>query len=76
MNKVIVTVEKGSDDNYWCYAEIGDNGFTGCGETVAAAKDDLAISIKEAKEAGEKTYERLSECFDSIKKKDIMAASF
>jgi hypothetical protein len=124
MTKAIVTVEKGTDGNYWCSTEIGNGGYNGCGLTVEEAKKDLEVCLEEArqagdlqgdialeykydlqsffnyfdyfnvnevarraginpslqyssgcKKAGEKTYRRLSECFNNIKK-DLLAASF
>ncbi|MBO5058048.1 MAG: helix-turn-helix transcriptional regulator [Prevotella sp.] len=126
MKKAVVTVEKGPDGFFWCRFTLGKGGFTGCGETVDAAKADLAACMDEAREegdlqgdveleykydlqsffnyfnyfninevarragispsllrqytsgcknAGEKTYKRLSECFHSIKS-DLQAASF
>lgn len=53
MTKAIVTVEKGSDGYFWCHTEIDKGGYTGCGETVAASKNDLALCMEEAKEAGD-----------------------
>lgn len=53
MKKGIVTVEKGTDGFFWCRLEIGNGGYTGCGETVEDAKNDLALCIDEAREAGD-----------------------
>lgn len=126
MKKAVVTVEKGTDGYYWCRFTLGKGGFTGCGDTVEAAKEDLAACMDEAREdgdlqddlqleykydlqsffnyfnyfnmnevarragispsllrqyssgcknAGEKTYRRLSECFRNIKQ-DLQTASF
>lgn len=126
MVKAVVTIEKGSDGFFWCRTEIGNGGYNGCGKTVEAAKEDLALCMEDAREAGdlqdgidleykydlqsffnyfsyfninevarraginpsllrqyssgckkagEKTYERLSDCFRSIKK-DLQTASF
>lgn len=124
--KAVVTIEKGADGFFWCRTQIGKGGYSGCGESVEDAKNDFALCLEDArqagdlqtevsleykydlqsffnyfsyfninevarraginpsllrqyssgcKKAGEKTYERLSDCFNSIKK-DLLTASF
>ena len=53
MTKAIVTVEKGTDGNYWCSTEIGNGGYNGCGLTVEEAKKDLEVCLEEARQAGD-----------------------
>lgn len=55
MIKATVTVEKASDGYFWCRTVIGGGGYNGCGETVEAAKNDLALCMDEAKETGDLT---------------------
>ncbi len=55
MIKAVVTVEKGPDGYFWCRTEIGKGGYTGCGDTVEAAKSDLTLCLDEARSAGDLT---------------------
>ena len=59
MKKIKVIVEQAKDGSFWCHTEdgIGKVGLNSCGETVAAAKQDLmdclALAKVDAKENGE-----------------------
>lgn len=59
MKKIKVIVEQAKDGSFWCHTEdgIGRVGLNSCGETVAAAKQDLmdclALAKVDAKENGE-----------------------
>lgn len=50
--KVLVIVERASDGSYWCRTEdaINKGHFSSVGDTVEAAKQDLAACYEEAKE--------------------------
>ncbi len=53
--KVTVTVEQAKDGSFWCYTNdnIGKVGLNSCGESVAAAKQDLMNCLALAKEDAE-----------------------
>ncbi len=50
--KVLVTIERGKDGNYWCQTENAILGgyLTATGKSVQEAKEDLRECLEEAKE--------------------------
>ena len=52
MKKILVTISKEPDGMYWCHTEnmLYGGWFNGAGETVDAAKEDLAFCIAEERE--------------------------
>ena len=59
MKKIKVIVEQAKDGSFWCHTEdgIGKVGLNSCGETVAAAKQDLMDCLALAKvDAMEKCF--------------------
>lgn len=63
MKKVVVTISQASDGTYWCHTDqdVYGGGLNGAGDTVKAAKEDLAACLEEAKkdyaENGGKAYD-------------------
>ena len=64
MRQISVIVEKANDGCFWCRTAEEINGNTmlsGCGETVADAKNDLLDCYKEAKADAEENGETFEE---------------